>query len=149
MNVTPMRFYPAPVSELHCRGHGGKSAWTTIPRRKKWCLARWMSRGACAVWWDWLWGAREKEAHKATLFGMYVPSSCRGRGIGAQLVQTVLAEARARQLHLVQLTVTQGNAAAEYLYAAQGFEVFGVEPMALRLGDEFFNKVHMWCALRE
>ena len=89
-------------------------------------------------------GVREKETHKATLFGMYVPSTSRGQGIGAQLVQAVLDEARARQLRLVQLTVTQGNAAAERLYASQGFEVFGVEPMALRLGDAFFNKVHMW-----
>ncbi len=93
-------------------------------------------------------GAREKEAHKATLFGMYVPPTCRGQGIGAQLVQAVLYEARARQVRLVQLTVTRGNAAAERLYAAQSFEVFGVEPMALRLGELFWDKVHMWRALQ-
>ena len=93
-------------------------------------------------------GAREKEAHKATLFGMYVPPTCRGQGIGAQLVQAVLYEARARQVRLVQLTVMRGNAAAERLYAAQGFEVFGVEPMALRLGELFWDKVHMWRALQ-
>lgn len=93
-------------------------------------------------------GVREKEAHKATLFGMYVPPTCRGQGIGAQLVQAVLDEARNRQVHLVQLTVTRGNAAAERLYAAQGFQVFGVEPMALRLGEHFWDKVHMWRALQ-
>ena len=93
-------------------------------------------------------GAREKEAHKATLFGVYVPPTCRGQGIGAQLVQAVLYEARARQVRLVQLTVTRGNAAAERLYAAQSFEVFGVEPMALRLGELFWDKVHMWRALQ-
>ena len=93
-------------------------------------------------------GAREKEAHKATLFGMYVPPTCRGQGIGAQLVQAVLDEARDRQVLLVQLTVTRGNAAAERLYAAKGFEVFGVEPMALRLGELFWDKVHMWRALQ-
>ena len=93
-------------------------------------------------------GVREKEAHKATLFGMYVPPTCRGQGIGAQLVQAVLYEARARQVRLVQLTVTRGNAAAERLYAAQSFEVFGVEPMALRLGELFWDKVHMWRALQ-
>ena len=93
-------------------------------------------------------GAREKEVHKATLFGMYVPSACRGRGIGAHLVQAILDEARDRQVHLVQLTVTRGNAAAERLYAAQGFEAFGVEPMALRLGEHFWDKVHMWRALQ-
>ena len=93
-------------------------------------------------------GVREKEVHKATLFGMYVPSACRGRGIGAHLVQAVLDEARDRQVLLVQLTVTRGNAAAERLYAAKGFEVFGVEPMALRLGELFWDKVHMWRALQ-
>ena len=59
-------------------------------------------------------GMRQKEAHKATLFGMYVPSANRGEGIGAQLVKSVLDEARVRQLHLVQLTVTQGNVSAEH-----------------------------------
>lgn len=92
---------------------------------------------------------REKAAHKATLFGMYVPLAYRGRGIGAQLVQAVLAQARFfPQVLLVQLTVTEGNVAAHNLYAAQGFQVFGVEPMAVRVGDGFVNKVHMWCVLR-
>lgn len=90
---------------------------------------------------------RAKAAHKATLFGMYVPQGYRGQGIGALLVQAVLSEARTRQLSVVQLTVTQGNEAAEHLYAAQGFKVFGIEPMAMRLGDVFLNKVHMWCHL--
>ena len=63
-------------------------------------------------------------------------------------MQAVLYEARARQVRLVQLTVMRGNAAAERLYAAQGFEVFGVEPMALRLGELFWDKVHMWRALQ-
>ena len=92
---------------------------------------------------------RDKAAHKATLFGMYVRRNARGHGLGAQLVQAVLAEARRHsQLRVVQLTVTQGNAAAQHLYTAQGFQVFGIEPMAMRLGTEFLAKVHMWHRLK-
>ena len=39
---------------------------------------------------------REKVRHKATLFGMYVRPSLRGQGIGRQLVQSALKQARAR-----------------------------------------------------
>lgn len=91
---------------------------------------------------------REKARHKATLFGMYVPEAFRGLGIGCALVEAVLAEARTREgARVVQLTVTDGNRAAQSLYERCGFVVFGVEPFAMRDGSTFFSKVHMWCDL--
>ncbi len=93
--------------------------------------------------------SREKARHKATLFGMYVPLIRCGQGLGRRLVDAVLDEARARpEIGLVQLTVTQGNAAAQALYAACGFVPFGVEPFAVAVGDHHVAKVHMWCNLR-
>lgn len=93
--------------------------------------------------------SREKARHKATLFGMYVPPAWRGQGLGRRLVEAALAEARARPgTGLVQLTVTQGNAGAQALYAACGFVPFGVEPFAVAVGDRHVAKVHMWCNLR-
>lgn len=75
---------------------------------------------------------REKARHKATLFGMYVPAAQRGQGLGKRLVSAALKYARSRPgVRLVQLTVTEGNAAAEALYAHCGFVAFGVEPMAV------------------
>ena len=60
----------------------------------------------------------------------------------------VLAEARRRsETLLVQLTVTEGNAAAQALYASCGFISFGTEPLAVRLGDGYVAKVHLWCDL--
>jgi len=92
--------------------------------------------------------ARIKARHKGLLFGMYVAPVARQQGVGARLVQAVLAAARARgDLRLVQLTVTQGNDGAQALYARSGFQVFGVEPMAERVGERYFAKVHMWCEL--
>ena len=88
---------------------------------------------------------REKARHKATLFGMAVADHAQGCGLGRQLVAMVLDHARAREgVSVVQLTVTEGNHAAEALYRRCGFVPFGVEPMAVRVGESYVSKVHMW-----
>lgn len=91
---------------------------------------------------------REKARHKATLFGMYVPPEYRGCGIGRTLVVAALDHAQSRGgIKLVQLTVTDGNKAAQALYESCGFEQFGLEPFAVAVGEEFVSKSHMWCDL--
>jgi ribosomal protein S18 acetylase RimI-like enzyme len=89
---------------------------------------------------------REKAKHKASLFGMYVRDSCRGMGLGGQLVDAAMTSARSRPgVLLVQLTVTEGNLAAQTLYQRKGFVPFGLEPYAVAVGSGFVAKVHMWC----
>lgn len=91
---------------------------------------------------------REKVRHKATLFGMVVRPEFRRSGLGRQLVLAALEHAKARGgVRLVQLTVTQGNAAAQALYERCGFVQFGIEPLAVAVGAQFASKVHMWCDL--
>ena len=91
---------------------------------------------------------REKADHKATLFGMYVPAEFRHRGVGRELVLTALEHAKGRRrVKVVQLTVTDGNAAAQALYEHCGFVQFGLEPLAVAVGEQFVSKVHMWCNL--
>lgn len=91
---------------------------------------------------------REKARHKAMLFGMYVAQAHCGRGLGHQLVQAALDEARRhRFLRLVQLTVTAGNDPAIKLYQRCGFVLYGLEPQAIRVGDEYLDKIHMWLEL--
>ncbi|MCS3837585.1 RimJ/RimL family protein N-acetyltransferase [Pseudomonas sp. JAI111] len=88
---------------------------------------------------------RQKAWHKATLFGMYVSGKVRQRGLGYRLVQTALAEAQNHErLRLIQLTVTAGNEAAFNLYQRCGFIQYGLEPMAVRVGEDYFDKIHMW-----
>ncbi|MDM0116188.1 GNAT family N-acetyltransferase [Variovorax sp. J22R133] len=92
--------------------------------------------------------SRIKSRHKGLLFGMYVVPAARQHGVGAKLVEAVLAAARMRgDIRVVQLTVTQGNDGAQALYERCGFKTFGVEPMAVRVADRFHAKVHMWCEL--
>ena len=79
---------------------------------------------------------------------MVVSVAHRGRKLGQRLVQAVLDHAAQQPgLLLVQLTVTQGNTAAQSLYERMGFQPFGVEPMAVAVAGGYVNKVHMWCPL--
>lgn len=93
---------------------------------------------------------REKARHKVTLFGMYVTQAHQQRGLGRQLVEAALAEARRHPcLTLIQLTVTAGNDAALALYRRCGFIQYGLEPLAVRVGDEYFDKIHLWRELAD
>ena len=89
-------------------------------------------------------GVRPRTAHKAALFGLAVLDSHRGRSLGRALVEAVVAEAAASDgVVVVGLTVTEPNRAARALYASCGFRAFGVEPLAVRMGDRFVPLVHM------
>ena len=91
---------------------------------------------------------RPKTRHKATLLGMAVHPGWTGRGVGRRLVEAVLDAARARTgVRVVQLTVTDGNRAAEALYARCGFTAFGTEPLAFAVDDGYAAKVHLWLDL--
>lgn len=93
---------------------------------------------------------REKARHKVTLFGMYVNEAYQQNGVGRQLVEAALTEARRHsRLKLIQLTVTAGNDAAFALYQRCGFIQYGLEPLAVRVGEEYFDKIHMWRELRD
>jgi len=93
--------------------------------------------------------SRQRARHKATLFGMSVLATARRAGFGRRLVLALLDHARARGgLRVVQLTVTEGNAAAQKLYEDCGFRVFGLEPLAIDVDGELLGKVHMWCDLQ-
>ena len=92
--------------------------------------------------------ARPRTRHKASLYGMYVDAAFSRRGLGERLVRTVLDEAAARGgLRVVQLTLTEGNRAAQALYERCGFAVFGVEPYAIATQTGHLSKVHMWIDL--
>jgi RimJ/RimL family protein N-acetyltransferase len=86
---------------------------------------------------------REKQRHKALLFGMFTAPEARGKGVGRALLMECIAQAQtAPPLEQIILTVTEGNA-AERLYVAAGFQRFGVEPRAIRSGGNYYGKVHM------
>lgn len=90
------------------------------------------------------WLVREigiKEQHKANIFGMYVASEARGRGLGRMLLDAAIARARETPgIELLLLAVVTTNTAARNLYLAAGFEPYGREPQALKVGDRYLDE---------
>ena len=92
--------------------------------------------------------ARRKQAHKASLFGMFVAPEHQGSGVGKALLQASLLRCReAAGLLQVHLTVTAGNQAAKAMYLASGFVAYGIEPRAVMIDGVGFSKQHMVLAL--
>jgi ribosomal protein S18 acetylase RimI-like enzyme len=82
-----------------------------------------------------------KDRHKAYIWGVYAAPEVRGRGVGRALLVEAIARARAMAgLEQLVLAVTTHNAAARGLYAALGFESYGVERHALKVGDRYFDE---------
>ena len=83
-----------------------------------------------------------KQAHKATLWGMYVRNTARNLGLGKKLVAAVLNHARAR-VEMVQLTVVSENDDARRLYSASGFVEYGYEKRGLKQDGRYYDHVLM------
>jgi RimJ/RimL family protein N-acetyltransferase len=93
--------------------------------------------------------AKPKTRHKALVIGMYVAPAARGTGTGRALLQAVIEHARGKAgLLMLTLTVTEGNERAINLYRAAGFEIYGVEPMAILTPGGYKGKVLMCLKLQ-
>lgn len=88
-----------------------------------------------------------KTRHKGLIVSVYLRPAHRGHGLARQLMEFVIAEARSANLALVQLAVTVGNAPAERLYQALGFQSYGTEKDAIRVDGVSFDETLMWLAL--
>jgi RimJ/RimL family protein N-acetyltransferase len=89
-----------------------------------------------------------KLRHKGVLWGMYVRPQARGSGLAPSLVQRVIEEARTL-VEEICLTVVASNTAAHRLYRAAGFEPYGLERRALKLGDAYHDEVLMALRLQQ
>jgi GNAT superfamily N-acetyltransferase len=87
---------------------------------------------------------REKVRHIGHVIGTMVRPGRQGRGIGALLLEAVIAEARGpARLEVLTLTVTDGNGSAVRLYERYGFVAYGTLQKAIKVGDRYHAKVHM------
>ena len=90
-----------------------------------------------------------KERHKARIYGVYVTSSQRRRGVGGALIATLLQLAtRDQSLEVILLSVSTRQEAARQLYRSFGFESYGVERNALKVGSTYIDEDHMMLRLR-
>jgi ribosomal protein S18 acetylase RimI-like enzyme len=86
----------------------------------------------------------EKENHKGRIYAVYVSPTQRGKGIGRSLIARLLSEvAKDPSLEQILLAVASTQTAAAALYRSFGFETFGVEPRALKIGPTYVDEHHM------
>ena len=79
----------------------------------------------------------EKIRHRGGIWGVYVSEECRGKGIGRALLTELLGLVELLPgLEHVTLAVSRQNASAKALYESLGFEVYGCEKRALKIGDK-------------
>jgi len=87
---------------------------------------------------------RAKNRHKGDVVAMYVAPESGRRGLAKALLQAVIDHARnVIGLEQLVLSVTHSNHAAAGLYRTTGFVRFGVEPRAIKVAGEYFDKERM------
>jgi ribosomal protein S18 acetylase RimI-like enzyme len=85
-----------------------------------------------------------KDRHKGRIWGVYIKEDHRGKGIGRKLLAAVLERAKLQSgLEQVILTVGHKQAAAKRLYSSVGFEIFGHEHHALKVGQAYVDEDYM------
>lgn len=87
--------------------------------------------------------------HKAVLWGVFVSPDLRREGLARKLFARIQSFACGEGVLQIHLCVNAENARARNLYRSLGFESFGVEPRAMRVGDKFFDEEHMVLRLDE
>jgi ribosomal protein S18 acetylase RimI-like enzyme len=84
----------------------------------------------------------KKSQHRGHIYTVYVREGSRGKGFGDSLIKNllVLAEALVDQVHLaVLLTATD----AVKTYERNGFEIYGLDPRVVRIGELEYDQYLM------
>ena len=91
-----------------------------------------------------------KTRHKGRIWGVYVRANYRGRRLGRGLLVALLERVKKlRGLEQVSLSVSSTQKAAKKLYRSLGFESFGVEDKALKIGDQYLDQEYMVLRLND
>lgn len=85
-----------------------------------------------------------KDRHKGRIYGVYVNVKHRRKKIGRALIEELLKRVREdSSLEQILISVTTRQEAARQLYRSFGFQPFGIEPRALKIGTEYVDEEHM------
>lgn len=84
----------------------------------------------------------DKTCHKGTLWGMFIRPGARGSGLSRLLIEGMIREAEG-VVETLLLTVVESNIAAVRLYKECGFEAYGIERNAMKLGSQYYDELLM------
>jgi ribosomal protein S18 acetylase RimI-like enzyme len=90
-----------------------------------------------------------KTGHKGQVWGVYVAGRVRGKGIGRRMMRMLLDRGAAiRGIEQIMISVTTTQAVALSLYGSLGFEAYGCEPRALKVGARYIDEQCMVLRLK-
>jgi RimJ/RimL family protein N-acetyltransferase len=90
-----------------------------------------------------------KQRHRGHVWGVYVAQEERGRKVGRDIMKAVLERAeKIEGIEQILLSVSTTQAPAMNLYRSLGFEVFGCDRRALKIGDRYIDEENMILFLR-
>ena len=90
-----------------------------------------------------------KNRHRGRIWGVYVSKDWRRKGIARVLLSEIVRRARAQpELEQILLSVATTQDSARQLYASLGFEVYGRDLHAIKLGDRYIDEDLMVLRLR-
>jgi ribosomal protein S18 acetylase RimI-like enzyme len=85
-----------------------------------------------------------KGRHKGHIWGVYVTREARSKGVGREMMCALLERAaRLEGVEQISLSVAATQDAAAALYRSLGFESFGREPRALKIGERYIDEQYM------
>jgi ribosomal protein S18 acetylase RimI-like enzyme len=85
-----------------------------------------------------------KFAHRAQLWGVYVDSRHRGRGLGRAVVASAIELARSWSgVDFIDLGVSANSPEACRLYESLGFEAWGREPQTLQYDGQRYDEIYL------
>ena len=85
-----------------------------------------------------------KECHKGHIWGVYVTREARGKGAAREMLRMLVERAKGVEgVEQIMLSVSTRQEAAVRLYRSLGFESFGCERRALKVGDQYVDEEHM------
>jgi ribosomal protein S18 acetylase RimI-like enzyme len=91
-----------------------------------------------------------KQRHKGSIWGVYVTAAARGQGVAKAMLTQMLDRVRGYPgLEQVSLSVSAPQEAARRLYSTLGFEVYGYEKHALKVGETYVDEEHRVLWLQE
>jgi RimJ/RimL family protein N-acetyltransferase len=84
---------------------------------------------------------RLKLSHKGLIWGVYVTADYRQQGIGKKMIEEIIFRAKKLNgLTQINLSTMATNEAGKRLYQSMGFQTYGVERKALKVGNVYLDE---------
>lgn len=96
---------------------------------------------------------REKKhsvSHKATVWGFMVLPEFRNKGVGSQLLQSLIESASAQKgIEHIRAIITMTGSNAVELFQAKGFKQYGLELQGIRHEEKFYDQAYLALSIQK